>query len=204
MVFALSFRARSQALAIALLAAASLVAQWLYLMELRGTAPGETLGEMARYFTTLTNALVALTFLVLARRRRPPGALWPAVLTLSIALVAGVYHAVLSHLWNPTGLGWWADLGLHGAVPLAVALWWAAHAPKRGLGWGDIPAFLVWPAIYAAATLGLARRDGVYPYPFMDVGLHGPAAVAVTLAMLGVLVLLAGTAMIALARALDR
>jgi hypothetical protein len=50
----LSRAARLQALIIAGLAAASVVAQWVYLMDLRGTGPLETVIQMARFFTILT------------------------------------------------------------------------------------------------------------------------------------------------------
>jgi hypothetical protein len=48
------------------------------------------------------------------------------------------------------------------------SLWWLFHAPKTSLIWADLPAFALWPSVYMAYALGLASRDGVYPYPFMD------------------------------------
>jgi hypothetical protein len=44
----------------------------------------------------------------------------------------------------------------------------------------------------------------IYPYPFMDPGLRGVWQVAVTLANLGVLILLGGVVMIGIGRFADR
>jgi hypothetical protein len=57
----LSRAARLQALVIAGLAAASVVAQWVYLMDLRGTGPVETVSD-GRFFTILTMVLVVIAF----------------------------------------------------------------------------------------------------------------------------------------------
>jgi hypothetical protein len=201
----LSRSARLQALAIAVLAAASLVAQWAYLIEWRGTGPVETLVDMARFFTILTMALVVVAFLATGLSRlRGLSAVTLAALTLSVVLTGAVYHAMLAHLWNPTGIGIAADWGLHGVVPAAVLLWWLWHAPKTSLVWADLPAFALWPAIYTAYALGLGTVDGVYPYPFMDPTVAGPGHVAATLGMMTVLILLSGVLMIGLGRFIDR
>jgi len=201
----LSRAARLQALIIAGLAAASLVAQWLYLMEFRGTGPFETVLRMARFFTTLTALLVVVAFIAVGlSKKRGLGAPTLAALTLSVVMTGAVYHVLLAEFWNPTGLGIAADLGLHTAVPLAALFWWLFHAPKTSLIWADLPAFALWPAVYMAYALGLATRDGMYPYPFMDPGLNGVGQVAATLAMLGVIVLLGGVAMIGIGRFADR
>jgi heme/copper-type cytochrome/quinol oxidase subunit 4 len=66
----LSRAARLQALVIAGLAAASVVAQWVYLMDLRGTGPVETVLQMARFFTILTMVLVVIAFAPFPSARR--------------------------------------------------------------------------------------------------------------------------------------
>ena len=201
----LSRAARLQALVIAGLAAASLVAQWVYLMGLRGTGPFATLLEMARFFTILTTFLVAVAFAAFSVRRwRGPSAPMLAALTLSVVLTGGVYHVLLSDLWNPTGFGLIADWGLHTIVPLLVFVWWLFHAPKTSLKWIDLPVFLLWPSVYAAYALGLATVDGAYPYPFMDPRLQGIAQVMATLGILGIVVLLGGVVMIGIGRFADR
>jgi hypothetical protein len=101
-----------QALIIAGLAAASVVAQWAYLMELRGTGPLETVVQMARFFTILTMVLVVIAFLTVAiSKTRGLSAPTLAALTLSVVMTGAVYHVLLAEFWNPTGLGIARGLG---------------------------------------------------------------------------------------------
>lgn len=201
----LSTAARVQALVIAALALASLLAQWLYLMEARGTGPVETLLEMARFFTILTMSLVVVAFVyAFFNPTRGLGAPLSGALTLAVIMTGAVYHLLLARYWNPDGIGVLADWGLHTIVPAAVFLWWLAHAPKTPLVWADLPAFALWPAVYMTYALGLGALDGRYPYPFMDPTVAGPWPVAATLSILGLLVLLGGVLMIGLGRFADR
>lgn len=201
----LSRTARRTALLIALVSAVSLGAQFWHLMQATGRGPVATLADMARYFTILTHVLVVLTFAIVSRPMRDGvAAPWLAALTLSVIMVGLVYHLILSSLVSFTGLGWWADHGLHTIGPLAIALWWLMHAPKRRLAFADLPIFVLWPSVYAAYALGRASRDGVYPYPFIDLPQIGAAAAAVNMASLMVVFLLGGVGMIAIGRFADR
>jgi hypothetical protein len=202
---ALSRPARRTALLIALLAAVSVGAQFVHLNGVRAEPPPATALEMARYFTILTNLLVVVTFAVISRPLRDGvPAPWLAALTLAMVMVGAVYHLLLAHLVDFTGLGWWADHGLHTAVPLVIALWWLVHAPKRRLDYADLPVFALWPAIYCAYALARGSVDGVYPYPFVDLTTLSREAVAVNLAGLLVLFLLGGVVMISIGRYADR
>lgn len=201
----LSISARRQALLIAVLAAASIVAQWVYLMGHRSTGPVETLIDMARFFTILTMALVTIAFGTLAlSESRGLSAPLNAALTLSAIITGAAYHVLLADAWNPTGLGVYADLGLHTVVPVAVALWWLLYAPKTELRWGHLPAFLVWPAVYTAYALGLGAVDGTYPYPFMNPTLDGWQPVIHTLGALTAALVVGAAIMIAIGRFADR
>lgn len=202
---ALSRPARRWALAIALLAAVSVAAQFLHLNAVRDETPLETALEMARYFTILTALLVAVTFAAISRPSRDGlPAPWLAALTVSMGMVGAVYHLLLSDLITFTGLGWWADQGLHTVAPLAILIWWLVHAPKRRLDYGDLPVFVLWPTVYAAYVFWRGSRDGVYPYPFVDRASLGAEAVAVNLAGLTVLFLLGGVVMVSIGRYADR
>jgi len=201
---ALLRRARLTAAGIALVALTSVGLQFVYLNGLRGQTYPETAWDMARFFTILTNLLVAWTWARAAARRggvHPP---WLAALTVSVVMAGAVYHVLLSHLVDFDGIGWWADHGLHSAVPLACLLWWLAFAPKRGLTYRDVPIFALWPAIYAVHALTRGAVDGRYPYPFMDIGEIGAAAVAVNLAGLALALLSSGIVMVAIGRHADR
>jgi hypothetical protein len=158
---------RTTALLVAAVAVAALWLQFRVSSALMGLPPAaETLWRMAGYFTILTNLAVAGLMLGLAAGLRC-GAGLGAALTLAIVMVGIVYHLVLARLWQPTGLAWWADQGLHSAVPILMLGWWLAFAPKR-LAWGDLPVLLAWPAAYAAYALLRGSLTGFWPYPFLD------------------------------------
>lgn len=197
--------ARRLALAIALLAALSVAAQLHHLTTIRAEPVLATAWDMARYFTILTNLLVALSLAMIARPRRNGAPfVWLAALTLSMVMVGAVYHLLLSHLVDYTGLGWWADHGLHTAGPIAIALWWLAHAPKRQLSLRHLPGFVLWPLAYAAYALARGAVEGVYPYPFVDLTRLAPLTVALNLAGLLCAFAVGGAVMIAIGRFADR
>ncbi len=159
---------------------------------------GAKLWRLAGFFTILTNVLVAGHMLAIAQGWRI-SASRAAGLVVSIVMVGLVYHAVLARLWSPQGPAWWADQGLHTAVPLATALWWLAFAPKDVV-WRDLPVWLIWPLAYCvyAVTRGLAT--GFWPYPFLDIDTLGPGLVAVNIAALVLAFAALGAGLVLLAR----
>jgi hypothetical protein len=123
-----------------------------------------------------------------------------AAMTLSIALVGIVYHAVLARLWAPVGLELTADQGMHSVVPALAAVWWVVAAPKTGLGLLNVPTLLAWPVGYLGYALVRQMATGFVPYPFLDISALGPLGVAKSvLTMLGLSVAI-GAVMIAIAR----
>ncbi len=201
---ALPRRARWSAAVIAALALASVLAQFFYLNDLRGQSYGETAWDMARFFTILTNLLVVWTWGRAALHREGVYPPWLAALTLAIVMVGAVYHLLLSHLVDFSGIGWFADHGLHSVVPIACLLWWLGFSPKRGLIYPDLPIFVLWPSVYVAYVLGRGHFDGRYPYPFMDLTELSTPAIAANLAGLMILLLLGGVMMISIGRYADR
>jgi hypothetical protein len=201
----LSRPARQTALLIALLSVVSVGAQFVHLNAVRADPPLATALDMARYFTILTYLLVAVTFALISRPMRDGvSEPWLAALTLSAVMAGAIYHLMLSHLIDFTGLGWWGDHGLHTLGPLAVAIWWLVHAPKRRLEFADLPIFVFWPAVYAAYALARGAGDGLYPYPFIDPTVISRTAVAMNMAGLLLLFLLGGVVMVSVGRYLER
>lgn len=160
----------------------------------------DALWRMAGFFTILTNLGVVALMAAIARGWRI-GASWAAGLLVSILMVGLVYHAVLARLWAPQGLAWWADQGLHTAVPLATALWWLAFAPK-GVVWRDLAFWLIWPMLYCAYALGRGAMTGFWPYPFLNVEALGPGVVALNIAGLVIAFAALGAGVVLLARRL--
>jgi len=187
--------ARLLALAIGTLALAALRAQF---DAMRPVDLGEKLWYLAGFFTILTNLLVAAHMFAIARGWRI-GASRAAGLVVSIVMVGIVYHAVLARLWAPQGLAWWADQGLHTAVPLATALWWLAFAPKD-VGWRDVPVWLIWPLAYCGYALVRGVATGFWPDPFLNVDTLGWGMVAVNIVALVLVFAALGAGVVALAR----
>lgn len=162
---------------VATVAVAALVLQYALILELTRERPGALLGTLrfVSYFTILSNLAVALTtaHAALARPGFFSSASVRGAIALYIAVTGGIYFLILRHLWQPQGAQWWADTGLHYATPLLYAAWWLAFAPHGGLGWRNLPTWLLFPAGYVAWVFVRGAWLGEYPYPFIDVAQLG-------------------------------
>ncbi|CUH78390.1 Pr6Pr family membrane protein [Tropicibacter naphthalenivorans] len=198
----MSMPARLSAACLAVLAWVTLV---LYVQVGLDRRPDMTLAQelwrIGRYFTILTNALTAVTATAIAAGWRV-NAVWATGLTLWMAIVGVVYHALLAR--EHEGLRWWTDQGLHTAIPLALLLWWAVFAPKAGLLWRHAALWLAWPGAYMAYALIRGEIDGRHPYFFIDPPLIGWPKVLMWIAILGGVFWLAGLGAVALGRWLNR
>lgn len=188
-VSVLTSRALASAIALAAIAA----------LGIEVTASATALGgdfwaalrRAASYFTVLTNALVAIAFLLIATGRQASSA-WLAGVVLWIELVAGIYHIVLANQWAPEGLAWWSDQGLHTLVPLLVAVWWLVCMPPWTPNALVVVKWMSWPLAYTAIAIVRGSLTGFWPYPFLDPGLQGVWGVGINVFGLAVVILLAG------------
>ena len=197
---------RALSLAIAFVAGAALVAQAVVTWRVLGaeaTAPA-LIWSLAGYFTVLTNLLIVLVLAGAGVRGRRAPPVVAGALTLAIALVGVVYHALLAGLWAPQGLAWWADQGLHSAVPALTVIWWVAAARKDELSSRAPVWWLLWPALYLVYAMLRGLATGWYAYPFLDLDALGAGRVAANTLAILVVLLAAGFAMLGLARWLDR
>ncbi|MBE9637642.1 Pr6Pr family membrane protein [Salipiger mangrovisoli] len=193
---------RHTALLIALLALGAL---WLQVHVGLARSPGRTVFEelwrLGRYFTILTNLMVAVSFaMIAAGHRAQPW--WLAAVTLWILIVAIVYHGLLARPLE--GLRWWSDMAVHTFVPIAVGLWWLALAPKDGLVPRHALWWLLWPLGYVSYALIRGEIDGRHPYFFIDPHEVGWSGVGLWCLALGVSFWLGGLGMVALGRLLSR
>ena len=185
---------------IGLVAAISLYAQWVVSTGLMaGSPPLDVIWRMAGYFTVLSNLGVVLimanaTYVGKIRARRA------GFITVVMLVVGLGYHLLLAGIWQPKGLAWWADQGLHTAVPLLTLLWWAACAPKAGLKWPHAFSWLIWPILYADYALVRGLASGFYPYPFVDVAALGIMQVALNIGALAIVFAALALALIGTAR----
>lgn len=168
----LSRSGRRFAALIAATSAAALLLQYVLLLQLTRDTVGPWLGTLRffSYFTILSNlAVVAVTWTAF---RKGDGWFARARIRGAVALYIGVtgivYFLILRHLWQPQGWQWWADSGLHYAVPALYLLWWIAAVPHGALTLGDAAAWLLFPLAYCAYALLRGAWLGEYPYPFLD------------------------------------
>jgi len=194
--------ARWAALVVAMVAAASLLLQAYLSMGTQGSVSA-AFAFLSQFFTILTNLLVCLTMAVAAAGRRTPP-VWIGALVVAIAGVGIVYHLVLAKLWNPQGLQWVADQGLHTAVPVLTSLWWLGFADKTRARWRDALIAILWPLVYCVYALTRAEFSGFYPYPFLDLTKLSLGELATNIAALTAGFIVLGLVLVLLARLMRR
>jgi uncharacterized membrane protein SirB2 len=203
-------RARTVHLVTAVVAVAALVLQTVLVVQ-GSSVLDETevpplltrLGRLVSYFTIQSNLLVAVTAVQLARDPQRDGRWWRAVRVGAVVgiTVTGLVHFVLLRpLLHLDGADWVADKLLHMVVPVLAVLGWLVAGPRPRAPWRDAVLALAWPVAWLVWTLAVGAATGWYPYPFLDVGVEGAAAVAAT--CVGVTVLFLG--LVAGLSALDR
>lgn len=204
----LSSGPRAVAALVAALALSALVLQYVLILRLTQDSVGMVLGTVRffSYFTILSNIAVALVAFTAAAGSA--GLLAQArvrgVVALYIGVTGSIYFFVLRHLWQPQGAQWWADTGLHYAVPLAYWAWWLACTPHGGLRVRDVAGWLLFPLVYVTWVFVRGAWLGEYPYPFIDVGQLGWARVGINaLGVMGVFVVM-GVVIVGLDRVLGR
>ncbi|MDQ3080188.1 MAG: Pr6Pr family membrane protein [Pseudomonadota bacterium] len=188
--------ARFAALAVAVAAWSGLVVQFIASTGLTGSI-GQAIWSMVRYFTVITNLLVAglFTAIALGHDARPK---LIGMVSLAILLVGIVYATMLRGLIELSGGAALADFLLHSVTPVMVPLWWLAFAPRGGLGWRDPWQWALLPLAYFAYALARGGIEGRYAYPFMDVASLGWPAVLSTAGLMAAGFVVGGYALIAI------
>ena len=144
---------RAFAGAIALIAWLGLAVQLRATIGLTGSF-GEALWVMLRYFTIITNLLVAIVMTAIAVSRSRSAEPFPiGFVTLSILLVGVVYMTLLRGIVELSGGALLADTLLHKVTPLLTALFWLACAPKGTLRWRDPLLWSLFPLAYLVYAL---------------------------------------------------
>jgi hypothetical protein len=146
----------------------------------------ERVANVFAFFTIQSNLLVMLTTGALALGRPVEQTAWRVLrLTalVAITLTFVVFHAVLRELQDLTGDAAFADFLLHTASPLLCVSGWLLFGPRGRTSPRIATLTLVYLLAWGCFTLVRGEIVGWYPYPFMDVGVHGYARVAVNLVL---------------------
>jgi hypothetical protein len=151
------------------------------------------------YLTIWSNALVAWSAFTLAFGLDRDTRWWRALRLGAIVICFGggvVHFFFLRPLLDLHGADLLADKLLHMVVPLFAVVGWLVFGPRRRATRDDLGPFLVVPVGWLAYTLVRGAFVDWYPYPFVDVGLHGYGVVALN--SVGVSAFLIGLAFLAI------
>jgi hypothetical protein len=154
-----------------------------------------TLWVLARFFTILTNLLVAVTMTWVAIGRKVAPEVLGGV-TVAILLVGVIYGLLLHGLQALHGSERVANVLLHYASPVLMALWWLFFAPRAKLRWSSAIWWPAYPLAYLVYVLARGRMDGRYPYPFIDVVKLGWMQTALNVGGIALGFILAGFALV--------
>jgi hypothetical protein len=187
---------------IALVAWAALGIQFYATFSSNGSLP-ETIWILLRFFTVITNLLVAIIMTAVAMDRRVSPFLIGGS-AVAIGLVGIVYITLLRGLVELEGPDLLADTLLHYVLPIAMVLYWLAIAPKFGLRWHHPFLWSLYPLAYFGYAVARGSIDGRYPYPFMDVAELGAAQTMLNALGLAAAFVIAGLLMVAFSRRIGR
>ncbi|GIF14559.1 Pr6Pr family membrane protein [Actinoplanes teichomyceticus] len=151
--------------------------------------------RMLSYFTIQSNILLLIVAVTLAVNPERDGPLWRVIrldAVLGIIITGLVYATVLAGQANPTGAGWWSNLGFHYVAPWWALSGWLLFGPRsrmdrRTLGWA-----VVWPVLWIGYTFAHGAVTDWYPYPFASVTDIGYGAAVRNMAFVVVIAILFG------------
>jgi hypothetical protein len=182
---------------------------WILLESADFASPLATVWRFLAFFTILTNLMVGIVSAVSAiapnsaSGRLLTGANTRAGVALYIGLVGVIYHLLLSGLWDPQGWQKIADLLLHTATPVMMAIAWIFFDAKKDLTLKALPQIIVYPVAYTVYAMIRGAGDGFYPYPFIDVAELGYARVLMNVVGLTAAFLFAGGLLILIGKTLS-
>lgn len=182
-----------QRLTFAAIALAALAGILIHL-QAQYIASGSVIGSLwtlARYFTVTTNALVFLVFGALAAGFQIRFRIFSGVV-LAITLVGVVYALLLQGLVELTAGSAIANVLLHRITPVASLVAWLMVRPRGQLRWSDPVLWAIYPVLYLIYALVRGAGDGLYAYPFIDIGTLGASRVAINAVAIGAGFLVAG------------
>lgn len=166
--------------------------------EVDPPALGERLVRLVGYFTILSNALIAYVAWTLALGRDSDTTMWRLLRLdglIGITVTFVVVQLLLKGLIELDGADLLADNLLHVVVPALAVIGWLVFGPRHRVRRSDLLPALAFPIAWLVYTMIRGAIVDWYPYPFLDAGERGYAAVALT--CVGIAVLFVGLAALA-------
>jgi len=122
---------------------------------------------LSQFFTIITTTIVMMMFLYIGFYKKNDIKFVEPIVIAAIG-VGIFYHVLLAHLWNPTGLAWLADQGVHTVMPLLAFVWWIFFRDVRIVRWRVALVGMIWPLVYSGYAIIRAEFTNFYPYPFLN------------------------------------
>ncbi|CAN5474700.1 hypothetical protein BH10PSE17_BH10PSE17_02500 [soil metagenome] len=157
----------------------------------------------ARFFTDLSNLLIAGVFGLLALApRRVPAVLYGTPLVSTI-MATGVYYGLLGGL-QALGTDGVGDVIAHAVVPALVVLHWLLFTEPGKFRRGDLLMWVGFPVLYCAYALVRGALTSQFPYFFLNFNRLGAVAVLLYVLAIAIAVVVIGLAVIQVDRRLRR
>jgi hypothetical protein len=161
------------------------------LAHTRGLTPPGSIVNFFSFFTIESNIIAVVVFVIGAIPGREPDSRWYDLARGAGATymsVTGVVYAVLlSDL--PSGADStipWVNEVLHYLMPLVVFLDWLFVPPRSAIRFRESLTWAAFPLAYAVYSLIRGAATGWYPYPFLNVDMHGWGRVLINCVGIGI------------------
>jgi hypothetical protein len=177
-----------------------MVVQWAVVVDATDgyfSTPAARVFNMFWYFTVQSNLIVGLTCLLLALNLDRSSELFRVFRiagVVDIAITGVVYHVALADLQELDGRAAVADQLLHVVVPVVAVAGWLLCGPRGLVSRHTVVLAALVPIVWAVFTLIRGPIVDFYPYPFIDVRLHGYPRVVLNIALVGLLFVALGAA----------
>jgi hypothetical protein len=159
------------------------------------------------YFTNVSNIVVAVVLIAMARGLVNPNSVWRALRMDSLVLISvtGLVYAIV--LAPGIELRGWEHLEnalVHIVVPILTVLTFLIWGPRGWLTWRTVFTALILPIIWLVFTLVRGAVIEAYPYPFLNVANLGLGAALFNVVFVLVLGVILGFIFLGLDRILMR
>jgi hypothetical protein len=132
--------------------------------------------RLVSFFTIESNLLVLALAVSLVLNPARDGRLWRVLnadALLGIAITGLVFGTVLASQVHLHGIAVWVNAAFHYFSPAWAVVGWLLFGPRPRLDWATFGWLFVWPVLWLIYTFAHGAATGWYPYPFMNVNLHG-------------------------------
>ncbi len=161
------------------------------LVHTRGQEPPGSVVNFFSFFTIEANIIAVVVFVVGAIGGHEPTSRWYDLVrgaaATYMAVTGAVYAVLLSDL--PAAADStipWVNEVLHYLMPLIVFLDWLYVPPRRAIRFRESLTWAAFPLVYAIYSLIRGAATNWYPYPFLNVDMHGLGRVLVNCVGIGI------------------